>query len=141
MIPGGLIMPMGPGPVGLIAFVGVKFTGYSLAAYLLNRAYEARENAWKVGAARTAIGIAAGAAYLASWNLAHAAPGMAGWLLSLVPVRLAEWGLLLRIFFDKRFLATPQSWRYAALGSRWSYALDAVGLAAAWVVPGGFWVC
>ena len=31
--------------------------------------------------------------------------------------------------------------KYAVFGTLWSFVLDAVGILAAFVVPGGFWIC
>jgi hypothetical protein len=57
-------MPGGPAPLGFAYFAAVKFIGYSGAAWALARSYQIKEtNVWKVGAARTALGLAAGATY------------------------------------------------------------------------------
>jgi hypothetical protein len=58
-----------------------------------------------------------------------------------VPDPGARVGVLLRIFFEPRLLRSARSWKYTVYGHLWSYALDAIAVAAAFVVPGGVWVC
>jgi len=134
-------MPFGGEPVGFGAFVLVKFAGYTAAGHLLRKAYDSPANAWKVGAVRTAIGVAAGSAYFAAWLHLKIDVSPAVWFLGLCPIRVLEWGLLLRIFFEPRLLRTARSWEYTVYGIVWSFMLDAIGVAAAFVVPGGVWVC
>jgi hypothetical protein len=59
----------------------------------------------------------------------------------LLPVRLAEWILLIWLFLDRGLLQRGRMWKYAVFGTICSYALDAIGVGAALVLPGGFWVC
>jgi hypothetical protein len=59
----------------------------------------------------------------------------------LIPIRLAEWSLLIHFFFDRGLVQRGRDLEYAAYGSLWSFVLDAVGILAAFVVPGGFWIC
>jgi hypothetical protein len=135
-------MPATPGPVGVATFVAMKFCGYSIAGRFLAKEYERPVSLkWKVGAVRTAIGIAMGVAYFAVWNY-FLSPHYSGltWFLGLVPVRLLEWGLLLRIFFEPTVLRSTSSWQFSTIGTAWSFVLDAVGIGAALVVPGGIWI-
>ena len=143
-------MPAGPGPIGFLAFTGVKFAGYTAAAELLNRAYGSSRSSWKVGLARTGIGLAFGITFGAISIFVSGLvnidkwPDWAGASLffgSLVPIRLVEWSLLIHIFFDRGLVQRVKALKLSGLGILWSFALDAVGLAFAWVVPGGFWVC
>ena len=140
-------MPMGPGPIAFAAFVGVKFIGYTAAAKLLQRKYDAPQVSYmKVGSARTGLGIAAGLAYGAIWmfatrNTAGAGPSMLWYFLGLVPVRMGEWSLILWFFFGRKDPDWTRLLAFAGLGSLWSYALDAVGVGTAIVIPGGMWVC
>jgi hypothetical protein len=142
-------MPMGPAPLGFAYFAGVKFVGYSAAALILRRAYKARANALKVGLARTGIGLVAGilfggASILISTYSRNLLPG---WItLSiffglLIPIRLAEWSLLIHFFFDRGLIQRDKLLDFAPLGSLWSFVLDGVGIGAAFVFPGGFWIC
>lgn len=136
-------MPGGGSPLeGSHIFAAVKFAGYAAASALLLRRYATRNtNLWKVGATRTGIGIALGAAYAAPWIVANSEPNVVLWYVGLLPVRIFEWGPLLRIFFEPGILKTGTSWKFSSLGTLWSYALDLVGVLAAFVVPGGFSIC
>jgi hypothetical protein len=77
----------------------------------------------------------------AAWLRTKLNVSPAVWFLALCPIRVLEWGVLLRIFFEPRLLRSARSWKYTVYGLLWSYALDAIGVAAAFVVPGGVWVC
>lgn len=140
-------MPMGPGPIAFVAFVGIKFVGYTAAARVLQRSYAAPQvSILKVGSARTAVGIVAGLAYGSIWmfgprSVFGANPSMLWYFLGLVPIRMGEWSLILRVFFDRKDPDWKRLLTFAGLGSLWSYALDAIGMGAALVIPGGMWVC
>lgn len=143
-------MPAGPGPIGFVAFAGVKFVGYTVAALALKKAFpSASAGAAKVGLARTGIGLVAGTLFggiwlLLSMRVEHWWPDwMAGFVFFgvLIPIRLAEWSLLIHIFFDWGLVQRARDLEFAAYGSLWSFVLDAVGILAALVVPGGFWIC
>jgi len=60
----------------------------------------------------------------------------------LLPIRFAEWSLVLWWFLGRD---TPRDLMFyfkgAAVGTICSYLLDAAGVVAALVVPGGFWIC
>jgi len=43
--------------------------------------------------------------------------------------------------FDKKDPDWTRVSIFAGLGSLWSYALDAIGVGTALVIPGGMWVC
>jgi hypothetical protein len=138
---------MGPAPLGFAVFVGVKFAGYTAAAKLLQRVYETKETSvFKVGSARTVLGIAAGLAYGAIWmfsmrNHIGPEPSTLWYFLGLVPVRMGEWSLILWLFYDRKDPDWTRLLIFAGLGSLWSYALDAIGVGTALVIPGGIWVC
>ena len=133
-------MPGGIGPAGFVAFAAVKYAGYSVAAWLLNRTYQRDpHNPLLIGLARTGIGLAAGAAYGAGVLFVRLPELL--FFAALIPIRVLEWGLLLRWFYEPRFLATARSWRWTAPGIGWSFALDLIGIGLALVVPGGIWIC
>ncbi len=136
-------MPMGPAPLG-----GVKFVGYTGAALVIRKVYpEFKGRIFRVGLTRTAIGIGAGAAYGALWfflskSAFHTAdPNPWLYFGGLLPVRIAEWMWLVHLFFDHGLFDPQKAFRVGVGGTVWSYCLDAIGIGAALVVPGGIWVC
>lgn len=142
-------MPGGPGPIGFAAFTGVKILGYSVAATVLTNVFQSSRNAWVVGLARTGIGLVAGTLFGGIWilvgTLFHGKwPASAVALLFfglLIPIRLAEWSLLIHFFFDRGLVQRAKDLKIATVGSAWSFALDGIGIVSAFVIPGGFWVC
>ncbi len=141
-------MPMGPAPLGFAYFVGVKFVGYTSAALVIRKVYpEFKGRILRVGLTRTAIGIGAGAAYGALWfflsKSAFRTADPNPWLYfgGLLPVRIAEWMWLVHLFFDRGLFDPQKAFRVGVGGTVWSYCLDAIGIAAAFVIPGGIWVC
>ena len=142
-------MPAGPGPIGFAAFTGVKFLGYSVAASVLTNAFQSSRNVWFVGLARTGIGLVAGTLFGGTWILLSMRfdNNWPDWLAAtvffglLIPIRLAEWSLLIHLFFDRGLVERTRDFKLATAGSLWSFVLDAVGIFSAFVVPGGFWVC
>jgi hypothetical protein len=139
-------MPGGPSPLGFAYFIGVKFVGYTIAALALKKSYaNSTAGTLKVGATRTAIGVGAGLAYGGLWFLSDRASGGnyqdIAYMAGLVPIRLAEWSWLVHLFFDARLEHKNKVIGAVVGGTIWSYCLDAIGIAAAFVIPGGFWVC
>jgi len=145
-------MPGAPTEVGYGVFLGVKLVGYLGAARILKWGYPGSPHGTlKVGLTRTGIGVTAGLAYGALWI----------WLLEkalvprvnemtmlsiyyfalLLPLRVAEWGFTIWLFFDRGFVDKRKMIRWIALGVICSYILDAVALVSAFVAPGGFWIC
>jgi hypothetical protein len=136
-------MPGGPAPLGFAYFAAVKFAGYTGAAWALNRSFQTKEtNIWKVGAARTALGLAAGAAYggLFLWLAPKNASGFM-YFAGLLPIRLGEWSFIIWYFFQRGKPNHVLLLGNSAGGIVWSYVLDAVGIFAAIVAPGGVWIC
>jgi hypothetical protein len=141
-------MPMGPAPLGFAYFVGVKFAGYTAAAAIIRKFYpDFHGRTVSVGLARTGIGLAAGALYGLFWYTVvtrfwgQQADNVFFYLAALLPLRIAEWLGLVYLFFDRSWLDAQRAFRVAAAGTGWSYFLDAIGIGAALVIPGGIWVC
>jgi hypothetical protein len=144
-------MPVGistPG-LGYATFCAIKFAGYTAAGHFLSMQYDRDVSAWKVGAVRTLIGMAAGAAYFGLWHLidphafrVRSTPDNfpALYLAGLLPVRIAEWWLLIWLFYDRALRQIAKGWRMVALGTIWSYVLDAPAIAG-FIATAGFWVC
>jgi hypothetical protein len=86
--------------------------------------------------------MAAGAAYFSLWLLVPgaAAAGGFGYVGGLIPVRLAEWWLLLWLFYDRELQQRRKGWRTVALATIWSYALDVPAIVG-FFVTGGVWIC
>ena len=140
-------MPMGPGLGGLAYFTGVKLLGYTGYAYFLrNKLFDDQANGGlartlKIGGARTGIGLVAGITYgTLVWATGILGRSDSYFLLGLFPVRLAEWWLLLWLFFRARIGDSKTAWGIG-VGTGVSYLLDAIGIGAALVLPGGVWVC
>ena len=139
-----------PTPVGFAAFAGVKAIGYTAASFVLKRGYQAlapvNASVLTVGLTRTGIGVAAGLVYGGLWILVvNQMKEADNWpyyyYAFLLPVRLAEWTFLIWLFFDRTLHDRVRLWKYIAFGTICSYILDAIGVGAAFVLPGGFWVC
>lgn len=144
-------MPGGATTIGFAAFAAVKAAGYTGAAFYLSHAYG---RVWSarckigIGLARTALGIVIGVSYGLTWSFLLTNPenpnqaSLLGlYYAFLLPVRLAEWWLILWLFFDRTLAAKGRMWKYAALGTGLSYWLDLIAVAAAFVEPGGMWIC
>jgi hypothetical protein len=144
-MPAGISSPV----LGYATFCAIKFAGYTAAAHVLSVQYERKEvSAWKVGAVRTLIGMVAGAAYFGLWSLIARNPSGViqeinvpfFYFVGLLPIRIAEWWLLIWLFYDREFRQPAKDWRFVALGTIWSYVLDAPAIAG-FIATGGFWVC
>jgi hypothetical protein len=61
-------------------------------------------------------------------------------LLGLIPVRILEWLLLLRIFFLRQTDDKAKLLKNVALGVLWSFILDIPAIFG-FIVTGGFWIC
>jgi hypothetical protein len=66
--------------------------------------------------------------------------GFVAYYLVLIPVRLLEWWIIILIFYDRRVQTRAKDWRYAGLGTVWSYVLDVPALIGL-VATGGMWIC
>ena len=145
-MPAGFTNPV----IGYAGFCVVKFAGYSLAARYISQSYgRADIAAWRVGGIRTLIGMMAGAAYFGLWMVAEnshvrppnqTSPFPYLYLIGLLPVRVAEWWLLIWIFYDRYLDQRAKGWRTVALATTWSYALDAPATAG-FFATAGFWIC
>jgi len=145
-------MPGGPTSAGFLYLTAVKAAGYTAASVVLKFGYGLRRApkppVWAVGLTRTGIGLVAGAIYGGLWILAMnklntftTESTEALFYVLLLPIRLAEWIFLIWIFLDRGLQQRARMWKYAAFGTICSYVLDAIGVGAAFVLPGGFWVC
>jgi len=129
--------------VGVLAFAGVKFAGYTSAGYLLRRAYNTDSpNPFYFGAVRTALGIAVGVSFA---TLIHKFLGVESsdsvFFMALLPIRFGEWFFVILLFFGKDRDIGFKIIGLSILGVLWSYLLDFPAIFAAFYVPGGWWIC
>jgi hypothetical protein len=138
-----------PGPVGLAAFVGVKFGGYALAGIALKKLQPTiTASAIKIAAARTGLGILLGppmtllGAFLMGllFRSGSDAP-IYGSYVFLFLVRVLVWALIILIFVDRSVTPRSTPWTYAVVGAVWSCLLDLPGLWLAVISPGTVAVC
>jgi hypothetical protein len=139
-MPGGATHPA----VGYLVFGAIKFAGYSLAARFISRRYGRTDrNPFAVGGVRTLVGMVAGAFYFGLLAILPQKAVMAGglvFLTGLLPLRIAEWWLLLWLFYDRRLEQPGIGWRVVAVATAWSFVLDVPAIAGMFFT-GGFWIC
>ena len=139
-MPGGASSPA----IGYLVFGGIKFAGYSLAARSISKRYQRPDRkAFVVGGTRTLIGVIAGALYIGLLSFLPQktiATGGFVFLAGLLPMRIAEWWLLLWLFYDRGLERKRLGWRVVVLATLWSFALDIPAIAGAFFT-GGFWIC
>jgi len=140
-----------PGPLGLVAFAGIKFVGYSLAASALKK-FEPTivASATKIAAVRTGLGFILGppATFLGLF-LSSAVIFRSGYYSTFNTVaygvlfiaRIFIWALLLFLFTRSASLPKSSLWLYALLGAMVSSLLDWPGYALATHAPGQLVFC
>ena len=139
---------MVPGPLGLVAFVVVKFGGYVLAGLVLKRAYPLiAASAARIATVRTGLGLFLGLCLwalsmtvLRSWPFFPSSPYVSyGWLVAL---RIAVWATVIALFTSKvEAFRAGKFMGFAILGALWSSLLDVPGIALAIVAPGRIPIC
>ena len=137
-------MPFGPSLFGLAYFAGIKLAGYSAAGAYLNRQAPAeapRPAALRFGITRTLVGIGVGTGFGLAFSTAASSPAEGGFYAALIPLRLLEWLLVLWVFYRGVPSIYGRRWELSTRGIVWSYLLDLPALAAAFVLPGGVWIC
>jgi len=126
---------MGGDALGLLYFCGIKFAGYTAMAAVLRRRYPgATAASWRVG-------LAAGMGVMLLTEPLQVVTGTPGFYLLLLPVRLAEWLLVLWWFYERPGWRWQRALGRAGVGDVWSCLLDVPALAAVFLLPGGVWVC
>jgi drug/metabolite transporter (DMT)-like permease len=146
-----------PGFLGVAAFGGIKFVGYSLAASGLKKFEPViTSSATKIAAVRTGLGFILGPLATVSLGLligfAFSHLGVSSsssssgsempYLYALLfVVRIFVWALVLFLFTRKAPLPGSSLWLYAFLGAIVSSLLDWPGYALAIAAPGQFAFC
>ena len=135
-------MAAGAEILGVVYFAAVKLAGYTAAASFLKRRYALPGvNAWVAGGVRTVIGLVVGviAVFFASQlDIFRSTPTF---FVLLVPTRIAEWLLLLWLFFERPNWSWSRALTWASLGTVWSFILDVPAIISAFALPGGMWIC
>jgi hypothetical protein len=130
---------------GYLAFCAIKAVGYTAAGAVISRVYEREDrNALVVGATRTLIGMAVGAAIYAYQHIeatygVNIFDSMAKAIAGLAVLRLMEWWLLLLLFYDRR-ISSRRGWCVVCGGTVWSFVLD-VPAVLGYIVAAGVWIC
>jgi len=140
-LPGGI-----PGPLGAVAFVGIKFGGYLLAAAALKKLQPTiTASVLKIAAARTGLGVVIGPLFTiaAAWLASLFAPDASiyGVYAILFCVRVLIWALVLFFFSRRADLSVLRLWLLALLGAIWSSLLDWPGYKLAIISPGRVSIC
>jgi len=146
-------MPAGPSELGFVYFVTAKFAGYTAYCHWAVTPQLKKQNtevripaAWKAGAVRTIMGAIIGAIVgIGFWKMPmfsqrdfFATPAF---YILLLPVRIGEWALLLATVYRRFTFSSNQRTALLSGGIVTSFALDFLGIVAAFVTPGGMWVC
>jgi hypothetical protein len=146
-----------PGFLGVAAFGGLKFVGYSLAVSGLKKVEPAiTATATKIAAVRTGLGFILGPlatislGVLIGFVVSHlgvsssspsSGSGMPYLYALLFVVRIFVWALVLFLFTRKTPLSRSSFWLYAFLGAIVSSLLDWPGYALAIAAPGQVTFC
>lgn len=139
-----------PGPLGVLAFAGIKFVGYSLAISAVKR-FEPTivASATKIAAARTGLGFALGppatlvGLFLSSvvFRFGYSPFQNVVTYGFLFIARIFIWALLFFLFTRKAPLRSSDLWLYSLLGAMVSSLLDLPGYALATHAPGQLVFC
>lgn len=151
-------MPAGPEGLGFAYFIAAKYAGYTtFCRYAIQPRLSTRldgdeefakppMSAFAAGAIRTGIGIAVGAAVgFGFWSIPSVSRtsesvGMLLFFSLLIPVRVGEWWLLMRLAY-KSSIQPAKHPLLLTSGILTSFALDAIAFFTAMALPGGMWVC
>src|SRR5258705_4401890 len=135
-------MPGGGTALGFAYFGAVKLAGYTAAGYLIRKRLRTdRPHPAVFGAARTVLGVAVGVSFATFGLNLGLKQSEVAFYLAMLPVRLAEWLLILWWFFGRAGLKGARWVGYSAAGSVWAYLLDVPAIAAMFIIPGGAWIC
>ena len=136
-MPGGITFD---GTTSYIAFTAIKLVGYSWFGWYLDRLYsKSGLNFVLVGVSRTLLGMLFGAAVgllgLITFELA-----MPFFLFGLLPVRIIEWWIILRVYYDRKGQDKERMRKYVGQGLAWTFVLDIPAIFG-FLATGGLWIC
>jgi hypothetical protein len=133
-MPGGIDNPV----LGYSVFCAIKLVGYCGFAAALSKYFNRPDRNWiAVGAVRTCIGMAVGAAYYWLFPRIGDPGGFLGYVVGLAALRVAGWWAL-AIFY--RPLQTRRDAIAITLGVLYSFLLD-IPAVLGFIMTAGFWVC
>jgi hypothetical protein len=141
-MPAGIENPV----LGYFAFCGVKAVGYTAAAAVISRIYDRNLKSFLVGLTRTLIGMSIGAGLFGVTYLYNSLPNIQPEYARLIIfgilclLRLAEWWILIWLFYDRPLREPYRGWKVAVLGVVWSFVLDIPAITG-FLIVGGFYVC
>jgi len=137
-----------PGPLGFAAFSGVKFGGYAFAAQILKRVYDSDARVLPVAITRTLVGLGVGVCHLILWavllsKFKYFKDDFSGvlFIVGLLLLRLIIWTMVIKIFFDPAWKYRTRTILYAVACTAFSFILDGLGIALAFVTPGQISFC
>ncbi len=139
-MPGGITEPL-----GFLAFPAIKAAGYTAFAFYLNKQFPGQSrNVFLVGICRMLLGLLFGT-ILALFSFPFVfvfGIGVLIYILGLIPVRVLEWWIIIKAFYDN-----PEqkiSWNDAkasiTMGVISSFILDVPALMG-FVYAADFWIC
>jgi hypothetical protein len=147
-------MPAGPSEFGFVYFVAAKYAGYTAFSrwILAPRLGPADSTYTKIpspffgGLVRTLIGVGVGALVgLGFWKIpafeSHSGLATTLFFVLLIPLRIGEWWVLLKTVYREFRCPAEDQTRIIVMGIFTSFCLDALGILAAFILPGGMWVC
>jgi hypothetical protein len=118
--------------VALAAALVIKLVGYLLASVVLNKAFESKQSVFAPALVRTGIGAVAGYLYVSAWGFFGPLDGSILFIilfyLGLFAARVAQWWLVLWLFWDGAVRAPARGWACAVVGALWSHFLDVPAL-------------
>jgi hypothetical protein len=91
--------------------------------------------------ARTGLGIVVGVSFATLILKFGIGSSDFPFYVALLPIRFVEWAVIIWLFFRNSRESELRLTLYSLLGSLWSYLLDVPAIVAAFVVPGGMWIC
>ena len=139
-----------PGPVGVVVFAGVKFTGYFFAVKGLKALQPAiAAGAAKIAGVRTGLGLLLGPpstmliGYATSSFVMRIVPynSFYPFYTSLIIARILIWALVIFLFARKTAMNAGSIWLFAIVGAAWSCLLDIPGYKLAIISPGKIVIC
>lgn len=114
--------------IALAAALVIKLAGYLLASVAFNRAFEAKENPIIPALVRTGLGAVCGYLYVSAWGFFGPLDGSILLIIvfygGLFITRVAQWWLVLWLFWDGAVRAPQRGWACAVMGALLSHFLD-----------------